>query len=97
MYRAVSSFDAPRPVSHTAYIHSIYFTLDLHGGNIAFTLPELHAWTIEDVYKRLGDPEILQTCRLDNQPLGLEAPSYRRASVSMAATPRGRYAGDSMY
>ena len=50
--------------------------LDLHLGNIAFELPCLDSWTVEQVHERFGEPSTDMISRLDGQPLGPEAPPY---------------------
>ena len=50
--------------------------LDLHSKNIAFELPNLDLWTVEQIHKRFGEPIIHTVSRLDGEPLGPEVPPY---------------------
>ncbi len=49
---------------------------DLHSKNIAFQLPNLDFWAIEQIHEHFGKPNINMVGRLDDQPLGPEVPPY---------------------
>ncbi|KAL9100309.1 MAG: hypothetical protein Q9163_004308 [Psora crenata] len=60
-----------------AYIHSCGVThADLHLHNILFQIPNFDSWTVDEVYKKFGEPIQVPNRRLDNGPLGPEVPSY---------------------
>jgi serine/threonine protein kinase len=56
-------------------IAKVYLT-DLHSGNILFRLQDLKGCSIEDIYRRFGEPLKLPVQRFDGQPPGREAPKY---------------------
>ncbi|KAI9733991.1 MAG: hypothetical protein M1834_002648 [Cirrosporium novae-zelandiae] len=59
------------------YIHSCgVIHSDLHSNNILFRSPGFKWCTIEDLYRRLGEPQRLPVERLDKNPLGPEVPRY---------------------
>ncbi len=49
---------------------------DLHSSNLAFSLPRLDSWTVEQLHERLGQLETSPIERLDEKPFGPEAPPY---------------------
>ena len=53
-----------------------YVIIDIHTKNIASHIPNLDSWTVEQIYECLGKPSKATILRLDNQPLGPEAPPY---------------------
>ncbi|MCJ1472209.1 hypothetical protein MMC13_000856 [Lambiella insularis] len=60
-----------------AYIHSCgVLHGDLHTHNIAFELPDINSWTLEQIFSHYGEPRTNEVHRRDDQPLGLEAPPY---------------------
>ncbi|KAG5638861.1 hypothetical protein H0H81_009414 [Sphagnurus paluster] len=50
--------------------------VDFHPGNILFTIPDFHSWTIEKVYKQFGKPYKEPVERVDGAPLTPAAPRY---------------------
>lgn len=59
------------------------FRLDLHPRNILFQIPNFHSWTVDEVYKKFGEPMQVPNRRLDNGSLGPEVPSYSVYPVDM--------------
>lgn len=49
---------------------------DLHSNNILFQIPNFNSWTVDEVYKKFGEPVQVLNRRLDNGTLGPEVPSY---------------------
>lgn len=49
---------------------------DLHPNNILFQIPNFNSWTVDEVYKKFGEPVQVLNRRLDNGTLGPEVPSY---------------------
>ena len=56
---------------------------DLHLNNILLPGPELDAWTVDEVYKNLGEPKREPNRRVDDGPLGPEVSSYSVFPVDM--------------
>lgn len=55
---------------------SAYKLPDLHSMNISFSLPDIDAWTVEQINECFGEPRMNKVSRLDHQPLGPEVPPY---------------------
>ncbi|KAG6887611.1 hypothetical protein C0992_011541 [Termitomyces sp. T32_za158] len=69
-------------VVHGGKIHS-YFTFiyadhseDFHYNNVLFEIPNFHSWSVEEVYRHLGEPRKKLVKRTDGTPTTPAAPSY---------------------
>lgn len=49
---------------------------DLHANNTLFQIPNVNSWTVDEVYKKFGEPVQVLNRRLDNGTLGPEVPSH---------------------
>lgn len=50
--------------------------IDLHTQNVASQLPKFNSWTVGKIYQKVGEPKKTPILRVDQQPLGPEAPPY---------------------
>ncbi len=64
----------PNNLSKSTYI--VLHPLDLTPSNILFQIPNFGSWTIDEVYKKFGEPEKVPTERVDNGPLSSGVPLY---------------------
>ncbi|KAG6888276.1 hypothetical protein C0992_008957 [Termitomyces sp. T32_za158] len=71
-----------------AFLHScgVVHGEDLHYNNILFEIPDFHSWSVEKVYRYLGEPKKKLVKRKDGTPTTPAAPSY----VVMPPDPRQR-------
>lgn len=54
--------------------------------NIAYKLPSIDSWSVEQVYQRFGQPSKQTVARVDGKPIGPEAPPYAvRPAVTLRA------------
>ncbi|KAF2671389.1 kinase domain-containing protein, partial [Microthyrium microscopicum] len=60
-----------------SYVHSCGIVhADLTSSNMLIQYPDIATMTKDEVYKRIGNPEVIPITRIDGQPLGPESPRY---------------------
>lgn len=66
--------------------------IDLHIKNIAYRIPDLDTWSVDQVHQQLGSPHKQAISRKDSSPLGPEAPPYAVVPANLSVL--GKFPGE---